>query len=145
MKVCDLMHKGVISCSVEDTVKDVARMMADNHFRSVVVVNEKGEVWGLITYAELLTHFSENLANITAQEIMRPYRIEVDPQWPIEQAIELMQRLQYYHLIIVDPHVGTKWPVGMLTSYDVVQYMAQLEVGHFEQVLKLRPLPESEL
>jgi CBS domain-containing protein len=145
MKVCDLMHKGVISCDAEDTVKDVARMMADNHFRSVVVVNEKGEVWGLITYAELLTRYGEDLTKITAQEIMRPYRIEVDPQWPIERAIDLMQRLKYYHLIIVDPHVGTKWPVGMLTSYDVVQYMAQLEAGHFEQVLKLRPLPESEL
>jgi len=137
MKICDLMHKGVISCYAEDTVKDVARMMEDNNFRSVVVVNEKGEVWGLITYAEMFTHSGENLTKLTAQEIMRPYKIEVDPQWPIERAIELMKRLKYYHLIIVDPHVGTKWPVGILTSFDVVRYMAQLEAGHFEQVLKL--------
>lgn len=137
MKVSDLMHKGVISCSTEDTVKDVARMMDDNNFRSVVVVNEKGEVWGLITYAEILPHWGEDLTKLTAQEIMRPYKIEVDPQWPIERAIELMQRMKYYHLILVDPHVGTKWPVGMLTSFDVVRYMAQLEAGHFEQILKL--------
>ena len=141
MKVFDLMHKGVISCNAEDTLKDVARMMTDNHFRSVVVVNEKGEVWGLISFADLLTHYGENLTKITAQEIMRPYRIEVDPQWQIEQAIELMQRLKHYHLIIVDPHVGTKWPVGILTSFDVVRYMAQLEEGHFEQMLKLGNLP----
>jgi hypothetical protein len=37
----------------------------------------------------------------------------------------------------VDRHVGTKWPVGILTSFDIVQYMAQLEAGHYEQVLKL--------
>jgi hypothetical protein len=48
-----------------------------------------------------------------------------------------MKKLQYYHLIIVDPHVGTKWPVGMLTSFDVVRYMARLETGQFEQFLKL--------
>jgi CBS domain-containing protein len=137
VKVCDLMHKGVISCYAEDTVKDVAKMMEDNNFRSVVVVNEKGEVWGLITYTEMLRQYTTDLTKLTAQEIMRPYRIEVDPQWPVEKAIELMKRLKHYHLIIVDPHVGTKWPVGILTSFDVVRYMAQLESGHFEQVLKL--------
>jgi CBS domain-containing protein len=138
MNICDLMHKGVISCDAEDNVKDVARMMEDNRFRSVVVVNEKGEVWGIITYRELFPHYGKELTKITAQEIMRPYRIEVDPQWPVERAIELMKRLRYYHLIIVDPHVGTKWPVGLLTSFDVVRYMAQLEEGHFEQMLRLR-------
>jgi predicted transcriptional regulator len=102
------------------------------------VVNERGEVWGLITYREMLPHYGKNLSKIKAQDIMRPYRIEIDPQWPVESAIELMRRLQYYHLIIVDPHVGTKWPVGILTSFDVVRYMAHLETGHFERVLKLR-------
>lgn len=138
MNICDLMHKGVVSCCAEDSVKDVARMMGDNNVRSVVVVNEKGEVWGIITYRELFPQYGKDITKMTAQEIMRPYRIEVDPQWPIVKAIELMKRLRYYHLIIVDPHVGTKWPVGLLTSFDVVRYMAQLEEGHFEQMLRLK-------
>ncbi|HXX56364.1 MAG TPA: CBS domain-containing protein [Thermodesulfovibrionales bacterium] len=132
------MHKGVISCYPDDTVKDVARMMENNHFRSVVVVNERGEVWGLITYREMIRHYGENLDVLKAGRIMKPYRIEIDPQWPIEKAIEVMQRLKYYHLIVVDPHVGTKWPVGMLTSFDVVRYMAKLETGHYEPMLKIR-------
>jgi len=138
VKICDLMHKGVISCYAEDSVKDVAGMMNDHQFRSVIVVNENGEVWGLITYREMLPQYGKNLSKIMAQDIMRPYRIEIDPQWPVESAIEIMKRLHYYHLIIVDPHVGTKWPVGILTSFDVTRYMAHLEMGHFEQVLKLR-------
>lgn len=137
MRVCDLMHKGVISCYPDDTVKDVARMMENNHFRSVVVVNERGEVWGLITYKEMVPNYESNLDALRAGQIMRPYRIEIDPQWPIEKAIEVMQRLKYYHIIVVDPHVGTKWPVGMLTSFDVVRYMAGIETGHFERLLKI--------
>jgi len=137
MRVCDLMHKGVISCYTDDTVKDVARIMENNHFRSVVVVNERGEVWGLITYMEMIPHYGRNLDEIRAADIMRPYRIEVDPQWTIEDAIKVMKKLRYYHLIVVDPHVGTKWPVGILTSFDVVREMAKLETGHFEQVLKI--------
>ena len=137
MRICDLMHKGVISCFVEDSVKDVAEIMDDHEFRSVVVVNERGEVWGIITYREMLRHYGKDISKLKARDIMQQYRIEVDPQWPVEKAVEVMRRLQYYHLIIVDPHVGTKWPVGILTSFDVVQYMAQLEAGHFEQLLKL--------
>lgn len=131
------MHKGVITCYAEDTVKDVARMMDHNQVRSVVVVNERGEVWGLITYREMISRYGEDLEKISAGEIMKPYRIEIDPQWSIEDAIDVMKRLKYYHLIVVDPHVGTKWPVGMLTSFDVVRHLARLEAGHFEQMLKL--------
>jgi len=101
------------------------------------VVNEGGEVWGIITYRELLFHYGEDLGNKKAQDIMRPYRIEVDPQWPVEKAIELMNRSKYYHLISWTRMWETKWPVGMLTSFDIVQYMAGLEAGHFEQLLKL--------
>jgi len=141
VKICDLMHKGIISCPADDSVHDVARMMHDNNFRSVIVVNEGGEVWGIITYRELLLHYGEDLRAKQAHDIMRPYRMEVDPQWPVEKAIELMTRMKYYHLIIVDPHVGTRWPVGILTSFDIVQYMAGLEAGHFEQMLKLGKEP----
>jgi len=122
---------------MEDSVKDVAEIMDDHEFRSVVVVNERGEVWGIITYREMLRHYGKDISKLKARDIMLQYRIEVDPRWPVERAVEIMKSLQYYHLIIVDPHVGTKWPVGILTSFDVVQYMAQLEAGHFEQLLKL--------
>jgi len=137
VRVCDIMHQGVITCSCEESLRNVAAMLTDNEFRSVVVVNEKGEVWGLITYMELLAHFQEDVDTIQACRIMRPYRIEVDPQWPVEKAIELMKKLKDYHLIIVDPHVGTRWPVGMLTSFDIVRYMSNLESGRYKSFLKL--------
>jgi predicted transcriptional regulator len=137
IRVCDIMHNGVITCSCEESLRNVAAMLSDNQFRSVVVVNENGEVWGLITYMELLAYFQEDAGVIQACQVMMPYRIEVDPQWPIEKAIELMNKLKYYHLIIVDPHVGTRWPVGMLTSFDIVRYMSHLESGHFASFLKL--------
>ena len=68
---------------------------------------------------------------------MRPYRIEVDPQWPIETAIDLMKRTRYEHLIIVDPHVGPRRPIGILSSFDIVRYMSGIETGHYEQILKM--------
>ncbi len=131
------MHKGVLVCNQDDSAKAVARIMARNELRSVVVVSEKGEVWGLITHMEILPIYGKNLDEIRAEDIMRPYKIEVDPQWPIEKAIEIMKKLKYYHLMIVDPHVSTRWPVGIFSSYDIVRHMAGLQTGSYEQILRM--------
>jgi len=137
MKICDLMHKGVIFCYPDDSAKDIAKMMKENQIRSVVVMDETGEVWGLVSIMELLPLYNKNLDEIRAEDIMRPYQIEVDPQWSIEKAIEIMQKRKIEHLIIIDPHAGPKRPVGILTSFDIVQYMSGLKVGTYEQQLKI--------
>ena len=137
MKICDLMHKGVIFGYPDDSAKDIARMMKENQIRSVVVMDETGEVWGLVSIMELLPLYNRNLDEIRAEDIMRLYQIEVDPQWSIEKAIEIMQKRKIEHLIIIDPHAGPKRPVGILTSFDIVQYMSGLKLGTYEQQLKI--------
>jgi CBS domain-containing protein len=137
MRVCDLMDRDVIFCYPDDSVKDVVRMMKTNQFRPVVVVHESGEVWGIVTRLAVIRFYGEDLQQTRAEDVMRPYRIEVDPQWPIEKAIELMKRTKYEHLIIVDPHAGPRRPIGILCSFDIVHYMSGIETGHYEQILKM--------
>jgi CBS domain-containing protein len=137
LRVCDLMHKGVTCCYPEETVKSVAKMIQGNQFRSVVVVHESGEVWGLISILDLVRHWGEDLEKLSAEEIMRPYKIDVDPQWPVERAIEIMRKGKIEHLIIVDPHAGPKRPIGILTSFDIIRHMSQIESGNYEQMLRV--------
>ena len=137
MKICDLMHKGVIFCYPEDTVKEVARIMDDNRIRSVVVVDQTGEVWGVISIMELMPLYGKELESIKAEDVMRPYKIEIDPQAPVEHAIKLMKQRKFEHLVIIDPHAGPKRPIGILTSFDIVQYMSGLALGQFELLLKM--------
>ena len=68
---------------------------------------------------------------------MQPYKIDVDPQWPVEKAVDLMKKKRIQHLIIVDPHAGLIRPIGILTSFDVVKYMANISSGEFSQMLRL--------
>lgn len=137
MRVCDLMDRDVVFCYPDDSVNDVVRMMKANQFRPVVVVHESGEVWGLVSRLAVIRFHRENLDQIRAEDVMRPYKIEIDPQWPIERAIELMKRTRHEHLIIVDPHAGPRRPIGILSSFDIVRYMSGIETGHFEQILKM--------
>ncbi|HME41727.1 MAG TPA: CBS domain-containing protein [Syntrophorhabdales bacterium] len=137
IRVCDLMHKGVLYCYPDDSAQVIADMMATNRIRSVAVVDESGEVWGSVSMLDLLQLYGKKLDKTQAQEIMRPYRIEVDPQWPIEKAIELMKKHRIEHLLIIDPHAGPKRPVGILTDFDIVRYMSHVELGVYEQMLKV--------
>jgi len=135
--VCDLMHRGVLYCYPDDSAKVVAEMMAANRLRSVAVVDESGEVWGSVSMLDLLKIYGKDLEGTTAEKIMRPYRIEVDPQWPVEKAIDLMKKRKIDHLLIIDPHAGPKRPVGILTSFDIVLYMSHVERGAYEQMLRI--------
>lgn len=137
LRVCDLMHKGVSCCYPEETVKSVAKMIQANQFRSVVVVHQSGEVWGLISIGDLVRHYGEDLEKLVAEDIMRPYKIDVDPQWPVERAIEIMRKRKIEHLIIIDPHAGPKRPIAILTTFDIIRHMSQIKLGTYEQLLKV--------
>jgi len=137
MRVCDLMDREVITCNLDDNLKDILTMMKENRFRTVVVQDETGEVWGLISRLAVVRFYGENLEQIKAEQVMRPYKFDVDAQMPIEKAIEIMKRTKFEHLIIVDPHAGPKRPIGVLASFNIVWFMSKIERGHYEQILKM--------
>lgn len=137
MRVCDVMHKGVIFCYPEDNLKTVVAMLKENQLRSVVVMHESGEVWGLVSLFDIIKYYGKDLSAISADQAMQPYKIDVDPLWPIDKAVDLMKKRRIQHLIIVDPHAGPIRPVGILTSFDVVRYMANIRSGNFSQMLRL--------
>ena len=137
MRVCDLMDREVIVCNLDDNLKHVVTMMKANRYRPVVVQDETGEVWGLISRLALIRFYGENLEEVKAEQAMRPYKFAVDPQMPIEKAIEIMKRTKFEHLIIVDPHAGPKRPIGVLSSSDIVWLMSRIERGHYQQMLKM--------
>jgi CBS domain-containing protein len=137
LRICDIMHKGVIYCYLNDTAADVARMMYENQVRAIVVADENGEVWGLISNMDMIALNGRDLGAITAEQIMKPYKIEVDPLWPVEKAVDLMKRNRFEHLIIVDPNAGPRRPVAIVTTFDIIQYMSALQRGEYLQMLKM--------
>ena len=59
VRICDIMHKGVIFCYPNDSVKEVAKILYENGIRSVVVIDESGEVWGLISRLEVTSVYGK--------------------------------------------------------------------------------------
>ena len=135
-KVYDFMRRGVIYCYPEDTAKQAAEMMLANKIRSLAVVDEEGELWGSVSRFDILRHYGEDLAKIKVKDVLRPYKWDVDPQWPIEKAVDLMRKEKTEYLLITEPYTPTKRLVGILTNFDIVRYMAGVASGHFEHLFR---------
>lgn len=55
-----IMHKGVATVTPEDPVAKVLKIMAENNYRHVPVVNQDGEVQGLVRTRDIIDYFAEH-------------------------------------------------------------------------------------
>ena len=59
-QIAMLMSRELISVNPSDQVEDAARKMIDNNVRRVPVVNDDGELVGIITSFDIVSKFSSN-------------------------------------------------------------------------------------
>jgi len=128
-RVRDFMHRGVITCHLQTPIIEVAQIMDTNRIRAVVVTDDEGQVAGIVSLISILKAWGKDLTKITAEDILQPYTITISPESPIEEAIRLLQKKRIEHLVIVSPE-GRR-PVGVLTTFDVVQNMADMPAGTY--------------
>lgn len=133
--VRDLMHRGVITCHLETSVRQLAKTMEANDVRSVVVTDDRGEVWGIVSIISILKAWGKDLDDLTAEDILQPYTITVSPEAPIEEAVKLMQQKRIEHLVIVHPGVVRR-AVGILTTFDIIEHMAGMTAGTYRRTLQ---------
>ena len=129
--VRDLMHRGVITCHLETSIRDVAQIMEEHDIRCVIVTDDRGEVWGIISILSIFKAWGKNLDEVTAEDILLPHTITVSPNSTMDEAVQIARRNRIEHLVIVSP--GTRRAVGVLTTFDVIQHMAGIAVGSFRR------------
>ena len=123
--VSDAMRSGVISCPPQTPLKTVARMMADNHVHSIVVIrprSDSGEKpWGIVSDLDLV-QAGGGADDRTAGETCATEVVSVGPDETLDRAARLMVEHHTSHLIVVDPRLHD--PVGVLSTLDVAGIMA---------------------
>lgn len=134
--VRDYMHRGVITCHLDTPVKEIARIMDANNIRSVVVTDDRGEVWGIVSLISILKAWGKDLEKLTAEDILQPYTVTISPESPIEEAVELLKKKRIEHLVIVHPGVVRR-AVGILTTFDIIQHMAEMPTGTYRRDMEL--------
>jgi CBS domain-containing protein len=125
-RVEDAMHPGVISCSPETPLGEVARVISTKHIHCLVVTSVEGPgapaTWGFISGLDLVAAATDAFEERTAGDIAATKPVTASTDDPLERAAQLMLDHQVEHLIVVDAEDGR--PVGVLSTLDIAGVMA---------------------
>ena len=119
-KVGDMMHRGLISCSPDDSVEQAAVLMIKNDIHAVVVL-EADQAIGVVSQTDMVLarqgRTPEEVRKLKARDIMTPGCVTCDVSTSLTQAVSTMTRLRIHRLIVTENDV----PVGVISMTDVVR------------------------
>lgn len=121
--VADVMSHGVVACREQTTVRQAARAMTDRRSRSLVVVSPTGRPLGVVTGSDLLALVHDGAAERRVDELMHePYTIS--PTATLREAADELLRREVHRLLVVDPADSDAFPLGVVSTTDIVAEMA---------------------
>jgi len=128
LKVGDAMHPGVVSCSPETSLPEVAALMSMHGMHSVFVFDHESErreadaFVGIVSDLDLVAAAWAGLKTRTAGQSAVTPIVTVTTDDALEHAAELMVENSLSHLCVVDS--STRRPVGVISTIDVARVVA---------------------
>ncbi len=117
-QIAMLMSRNLIIASPDEDVKDVASRMIENNVRRVPVVNDDGELVGIITSFDIV---SQALTKLEVEDAVEKYMITTVPTtWektPLNVAFESMKQFGLKSILALDDNAQLS---GILTETDFI-------------------------
>lgn len=121
VRVGDRMHTGKKIPLVAEymPIGDALVEMSAKSFGCVGVVNDQGNLVGVITDGDLRRHMSPNLLNQKAQDIMSRHPTTVSPDMLMAQALALLNEKARTSLFVVES--DSSFPCGFIHIHDFLR------------------------
>jgi CBS domain-containing protein len=115
--VGDCMHAGILSCSPDTPLDEVARLMGEHRVHAVVVADtDQGRPWGIVSDMDVVATVATGQQQ-TARQAAATEAATISADERLGGAAQLMTEHAVSHLVVVDPASGH--PVGVLSTLDV--------------------------
>lgn len=121
--VREVMHRGVITCSPDTALKEVARIMNATDVHALIVVNERGLALGVVSHMDMLRAFGQDLYALKAEDVMTREVLSVRPEAPLAEAVEMMLKHRVHRLLVCSEEGDEKVPLGVISTTDVIDAM----------------------
>jgi CBS domain-containing protein len=123
--VADVMSDSILVCRDKTPLASAARTMTQAGWRSVLVVDAKGRPEGVVTGKDLLPFVANGVDEmLTVSDIMQP-ALTIDIHAPLEEAANIMIQKHNHRLVVIDKDDPPAFPLGIISSYDIVAEMAK--------------------
>lgn len=126
--VAEAMTVGVITCSPETPLREVARIMARHRVHAVFVygagegTGNPAEIWGLVSDLDVVAAAWAGVDDRTAGNSAIAPLVTVRSDDRLEHAAQLMAEHGVSHLAVVDE--ASDGPAGVLSSLDIARVIA---------------------
>jgi CBS domain-containing protein len=121
--VREIMHRGVITCTPETALKEVARIMNATDVHALFVVDAHEVVLGVISHMDMLRAFEQDLYEQKAADVMTTEIVSVSPETYVAEAVQLMLEHRVHRLLVATDREGQKAPLGIISTTDVIDAM----------------------
>lgn len=120
VRVRECMHAGIVSCSPDTPLEEVARMMGDYRVHAIAVAElSHGRPWGawrIVSDMDVMAAVATR-QQPTAGQVAAGAAVTVSADEGLDRAAQLMSEHHVAHLVVVDPEVH--YPVGIISTLDV--------------------------
>lgn len=124
--VGNVMSDAFLVCRDQTPIISAARTMTQAGWRSVVVVDSQGKPLGVVTGNDLMKFAGKRVEEtLTVSEVMSRELLTVDMNASLQEAADLMVQNHKHRVIVVDKDDPGSFPLGVISSFDIVAEMAR--------------------
>ena len=123
--VADVMSDAMLVCRGKTPIVSAARTLMEAGWRSVLVIDAKGKTLGVVSGKDLMPFVENGIdENLTVRDVMHPaFTIHINAS--LREAADLMIQKHHHRLIVVDDEDPDAFPLGVISSFDIVAEMAR--------------------
>ncbi len=131
--VRELMTVGVATCKTSTPIQEIASFLIEHNLEEMVVLNTDGEGVGVCGYNELVGVYGrEDLANLTAENVMREGVPELPADIPIAAAAQMMKDMGVRAVYMNHNAAGITYPAAFISYRHILRSL----MAHDERDLK---------
>ena len=120
VRIRDCMHAGIVSCSPDTPLDQVARMMGDYRVHAIAIADVgHGRPWGtwrIVSDMDVMAAVATG-QKPTACQVAAGEAITVSADESLDRAAQVMSEHAIAHLVVLDPEAH--YPVGIISTLDV--------------------------
>jgi predicted transcriptional regulator len=122
--VADVMSDAILVCRGKTPLISAARTMTQAGWRSVLVVDAKGKTLGVVSGKDLMPFVEKGIdEKLVVRDVMHPV-LTIDISASLREAADMMIQNHHHRLIVTDKEDPQAFPLGIISSYDIVAEMA---------------------
>jgi CBS domain-containing protein len=123
--VADVMSDAILVCRGKTPIASAARAMTSAGWRSVLVVDVRGKILGVVSGLDLLPFVKNGLdEKMIVRDVMHP-AITIDLHASLHEAAEKMIENHHHRLVVIDKDDPDAFPLGAISTFDIVAEMAR--------------------